>query len=814
MKSSEEIFNQKTNYRDLIFKLWRHKTWFAISLFFFLAASALFVKMSTPVFRNSTMLLLKESERNAFLRSQDMMQGFGLFGGNQNVENEVGILTSYSTIFDATNQLNLEVAFYTEEYMFGGLIKHSFFKEYEEIYTTQPLKISIDKSSLQFIDLPYYFTILNGEELTIEAEGSNVLIYDYLNDNVIGIEPYVKISGKFKFGEEIKGQNYSFKVHLKKGNNFLPTEKKAFFAFNSPSFLTLKYMDKLKANITSRTSSLVVISLDGENKYKITDFLNTMSDVYLQKNLEKKNRIAINTVKFIDSQISEVSDSLNYAESKLQSFRTSNRVMDISYQGQQSLERMSQLERERAVLIMQQKYYAYISEYFEKSKDLSDLVAPSSMNVQDPLLNQLIAQLIALSSERSNLLKQGNIKNLRLNTIEIQIDNLKRTINENIQSNAATTEIALQDINNRSARISAEMARLPSTERQLFGFERKFKLNDAIYTFLLQKRAEAQIARASNAPDYEIVDPARYITAYQIFPKNKLVLVIGFLLGLVIPFSIIVLRDFLNTKILSRKDLEAITSIPILGHVLHHDGKEKIVFSETFSSPVSESFRSIRTNLQFYASEANKQLIVVTSSYSGEGKSFVSQNLASVYALIGKKTLLIGFDLRRPKLFQDFNLSNSKGISTALIGQSTISDIIQKTSISNLDFIAAGPIPPNPLELIASAKTEKLINDLKDIYEYIIIDSPPIGIVSDGFLLMKFADANIFVVRQGYTTKDALATNINQLIQKNIPHVSLVINDVKLKSFSYDMGYDYSYYEETKKKEPFYKRLFSKSTKE
>jgi len=416
------------------------------------------------------------------------------------------------------------------------------------------------------------------------------------------------------------------------------------------------------------------------------------------------------------------------------------------------------------------------------------------------LLNQMISQLITLNSERTNLLNQGNVKNLRLNTIEVQVSNLKKTILENILSNAATTDIALQDINNRAAKISSTMSRLPSTERQLFGIERTFKLNDAIYTFLLQKRSEAQIARASNSPDYEVIDPARHVTTSLIYPKKTLNYIIAILAGLVLPFVIIVLGDFLNMKISSKKEIENLSSFPIIGHVFHNDTKNKIVITEVTNSPISESFRSIRTNLQFYSRGIDKQVILITSSYSGEGKSFIAQNLASVFALFGKKTLLIGFDLRRPKLYQDFNLSNKVGISTALINKASISEIIQPTLIQNLDFISAGPIPPNPLELIASDKTDIVFSDLKKIYDYIIIDSPPVGVVSDAYLLMKYSDVNLYTVRQGFTNKEAFTTNTKHMQQKNIPHVSIVINDVKARGMLYDYGYEYTYYAEEKKK--------------
>ena len=519
MDKTEEIFQQKTNYKDLVFKMWRYKWWFVLTTFVFVSTAYLFNKFSTPLFKNQTTLLLKESERNNFLASQNVMQGFGLFSNNDNIENEMAIITSFSLVNEVINQLNMETSFYQEEYIFGGHIKNDILLETRENYLYKPLHISIDKSRLQPIDTKIYFTILSKDEFILEAHGEGVMIYDYITDEVVNVVDKFSFKGKYKFGQTIDEEFLHITIHLNEEvNKGTPIPGRNYFSLNSPSFLTLKALSNLKVDQPSVTSSLVTITMSGDNRHKITDFLNALANTYLDNNLEKKNKIAINTVKFIDSQISEVADSLTYAESKLQNFRTSNRVTDLGYQGQQSLERLSRIEGERALLTMQKKYYDYIRDYFSDNTDLSDLIAPSSMNVQDPLLNQLIAQLITLNSERTNLLNQGNIKNLRLGPIEVQIANIKQTIMENIKSNAATTEIALQDLNNRAARISSEMSRLPSTERQLFGIERTFKLNDAIYTFLMQKRSEAQIASASNTPDYEVIDPARMITSYKTFP--------------------------------------------------------------------------------------------------------------------------------------------------------------------------------------------------------------------------------------------------------------------------------------------------------
>ncbi len=799
---SSEILQQKTDYKELFYKLYQHKRWFIISFIILIALAFLFNKFTDNVYKNQTTLLLQDQEKNKFLTGDNIMQGFGLFAGNQNIENEIGILQSFTLINDAIIQLNLETSFHQEKYLMGNALEFDFLKSDEEIYRESPIRISIDKSSLQPIDLPFYFRIIDDKKIKIEAFGTNVPLYSYIEDDVMLIADKVSINGVYNFEDEIKGDNFSFKIHLKSKDIASWSNKKTYFVFNNLNLLTLEYQSLISAVNTSKTSSLVVISMKGDNKYKISDFLNTLSNAYLDRNLEKKNRIAINTVKFIDSQISEVSDSLSIAESKLQNFRTSNQVMDISFQGQKSFEKMGELENQRALLLMQQKYYDYIRDYFDKNSDMSDLIAPSSMGVQDPLLNQLILDLIALNTERTNLLNRGNTKNLFLNNIEIQINNLKKTIKENISNNAATTLIAIQDINNRVARISSQMSRLPSTERQLFGIERKFKLNDAIYTFLLQKRSEAQIARASNAPDYEVVDPARHITSSVIYPKRSLNLIIAGIGGLLIPFIIIMISEFLNMKISSKKELESITDLPIIGHVFHNDSKNKIVITESSNSPISESFRSIRTNLQFYSKGKSKQVILITSSYSGEGKSFIAQNLASVFALFGKKTLLIGFDMRRPKMYQDLNLSNAIGMSTALINQASVAEIIQQTQVENLDYISAGPVPPNPLELIASEITDSVFSELKELYDFIIIDSPPVGIVSDAYLLTKHSDVTLYVVRQGYTHKEAFKNNINHLREKRIPNVSFVINDVKAKGLSYDYGYEYTYYSNNAKPLP------------
>jgi capsular exopolysaccharide synthesis family protein len=571
-------------------------------------------------------------------------------------------------------------------------------------------------------------------------------------------------------------------------------------------------MKRLQVEAVSQNSSFVNITFTGSNTAKVTDFLNALTRVYLEQNLEKKNRMALNTINFIDSQIQDVSDSLTLTESELQSFRSSHQVMDLNFQGQKTYEQMNQLQEQLANLEIQRQYFDYIRKYFNENKDVNDLAAPSAMNIDDVQINSLINQLMDLNSQRNKIVKGSATKNLFLKDIDTQIKNLKITILENINYSYNQLNIAIQNVNSRMSDLNKEIARMPRTERLLFGIERKFKLNDAIYTFLLQKKAEAQIARASNAPDYEVIDEAKYFMASQIAPRTTITYLIAIFLGLLIPLSYILARDFMNNKLVDPKDVEALTDLPIIGSILNNKMRSDTVIKDYPKSPIADSFRAVRTNLNFFAKGKEKLSILVTSSISGDGKSFCATNLASVYALFGKKTLLMGFDLRKPGLHLDFELTNDKGITSYLISEASISEIIQPTPIKNLDFIAAGPTPPNPMELIASEKTKDLFENLKDRYDYIIIDSAPIGAVADSFLLVEYVDVSIFVTRLNFTIKELISENLKNIERKSLSNFTVLINDFKLSKTSYGYVYHSKYYQQDTKSSRF-RWLFGKKKK-
>ena len=313
-----------------------------------------------------------------------------------------------------------------------------------------------------------------------------------------------------------------------------------------------------------------------------------------------------------------------------------------------------------------------------------------------------------------------------------------------------------------------------------------------MYTFLLQKRAEAQIQKASNTPDNELIDRPMYDDK-PIAPNNKLIWLLAIVLGIIIPALILITFNFLNTRITSEDELKNLTNLPISGHIPHSDAEfQKVVLFEPESS-VAEAFRSLRTRMQFFIKETKSPVILVTSSMPGEGKTFTALNLASAYSLTGKKTVLVGFDLRRPKLYPDFELHNDAGISTYLIGKHSLPEIIQPTENENLHLIAAGPIPPNPSELAASEKMIFLISQLREKYDMIIIDSAPIGTVSDSYPMASHADVTLLVIRHRKTLRNMLESTLEELKDNDIKGLSLIINDMDIRNVIYKYSYSYKY---------------------
>ncbi|MFO7477301.1 MAG: GNVR domain-containing protein, partial [Methyloceanibacter sp.] len=363
--------------------------------------------------------------------------------------------------------------------------------------------------------------------------------------------------------------------------------------------------------------------------------------------------------------------------------------MDL--QTKQVFEYLRELESEKAQLMVKSKYYSSLKNYVQSTSNIEDgMVVPSAMGIDDPLTSSLIQELSTLYNEKAELLLTSTEKNPSVKSLDTRISYIKSALLENIENIVINSNIAIKDINDRLSTLNDRISTLPQTQRELLGIQRKYQLTDNIYNFLQQRRAEAQITKASNIPDNEVVDRARLLDSSPVYPKKSLNYIIAIILGIILPVVYILGKDYLNDKIIERKDIETITSVPIIGHVIHSNRLSTIVVAESPKSSIAESFRSIRTNLQFITKGKPQMTVLITSDMVSAGKTFVSINLASIFALYGKKTVLLGFDLRKPKIYQDFGLSNTEGITSYLINKSSYENIIQHSFIDNLDIIMAG----------------------------------------------------------------------------------------------------------------------------
>lgn len=791
--------NNTPDLKAIILRFWKYKWFFFITIFTCLVFAFFYNKFAPTLYKNSIQMLIDIEENRGGGGRNERFQSIELVNETTNLDNELGKMHSFPLIKTALTELNFETSLHILESPFNiKPLQKLPYRVSREIYKEAPFEVNFYRSHKQLLDTKFFVSILSDSTYKLEIKGENANTYNYIDNKIKDKIKKIHRTKIYKFGEIVESEYYKFYLDLK-ANNFrvLPKTSRIYFRFHHMDYLTLYYLKNLQIEPSSPTSSLVNISITGNHYQKITEFLNQLAQVYINKDLENKNRQAKSTINFIENQISDVASSLNYTGSSLERFRSQNRIVDLDFQGQMLYETLNQLESDKASMLTQKKYYIQIKNYIQKNK-VSELMAPSSMNVNDPILNNLISRLTELNSDR---ITNGSVnqKNVYQESLNKRIENLKKTILENVSTSLKNIDISLEDINYRINKLTSDLSELPATELQLQSLQRRFELNDEIYTYLLTERAEAQIAQASNFPSYEIIDPARTLDYAKIAPKTRFNYILALLMGLLFPAAGIILGDFFNTRIRSVNDIENITNIPIISNIVHSKKDLKdLDLNANLHTLTSESIRTLRTHLQILNNNIN-QTILITSSSSNEGKTFSSINLAKGYAFLNKKIILVGYDLRKPILGEILNCSNENGVSSFLAGESNAEDIIQLTENSYLDIITEGPLAPNPTELIASARTKELLKYLRSHYNYIIIDTPPIGIVPDSKLLMNEADINLLIVRQNKTRKNELINTLKNLNNNQVANFYLVLNDFSPKTDQYNYMYRYYAHRHTKK---------------
>lgn len=782
---SQNNDEQSIDIKNIIYIFLSHWYLFAGGALIALVIGFLINRYTEDVFQSTGTVLIKED------RSVDpttIITGAS-FGNSQNMGNEIAILKSYTLVDRVVKKMNIEVTYFEK-----GRIAT------KELYKSAPFTVEIDRSVPQTVGLIYEISFLDENNISLKVKADHQKEYDFILCQTISNKAKrIDTIGNYTQGDWIDNGYNRMRIVFNENFDFA-RDKNRKMMFQINDYASLVRQMNFSVSPLNKQSSIASVITIGTNRQKIVEFTNALLNEYVNRGLEKKNIVSENTINFIDNELSGIQDSLTTAEIDLQDFRTTNDLMNLDAQTQQVLSSIRALEKEKAEMDVNLKLYKRLQSYIQlQIDDPENLAAPSTMGINDPLINKLVVDLVSLSQAKAVQVITLTEQHPTIIKMDEQILTYKRTLLETINNLVSNTQMSLAEIEKRIGKAETESRNLPHKQRQLIGYQRKFELNQNTYNYLMQRRAEAQILRASNTPDNEIIDEARLEKTFRIAPRSSMNYLIALILGLLIPALYLFLKDFFNVSVLDRKDVEKLTEFPIIGQIVETNSKDPLVVINSPKSPIAESFRSVRTNIEYITQGKPKSVILVTGDSQSVGKTFNSINTASIYALYGKKTVLLGFDLRKPKLFQEFGLNNNIGLSTYLSNKDTLDGVIQASGkIPNLDIITSGPIPPNPAELIASDKCNELFDKLKEIYDYIIIDTPPLGLVTDAFLLMRHSDVNLYIVRQGVTNKNIFGSIIKDIESRDIK-VNIILNGIKQEGGygyhygSYKYGYSYAY---------------------
>ncbi|MFN3755258.1 polysaccharide biosynthesis tyrosine autokinase [Flavobacterium sp.] len=671
----------------------------------------------------------------------------------------------------------------------------------QDVYGQVPFKVSVDKTKNQLLDHFIKVKMIsdNTFQITTSFESNNISVIQYQeNKKSMVTVPIGEFKKIYKIGQPINLPFLNCKLELANhnGENFGEEISVRFNSFDN----TVSYYKGLDVAIDEKAGSILKLGMDGTNKFRMVDYLNATVNVLIKRQLRNKNKFAENTINFIDKTLKDMEDQLKDSGEDLKNFSKTNNVLDIEEGGATYKNQLLSFDTQKDEVERKLAYLNTLKTYLKNSVDFSKLPAPTVVGIDEPNIVTNVSKLISLSIERTEL--AYSIKgDLYYERIDNEISSVKKALLENANSLKTALQYDLNLVNEKIQSLERQIRNLPENKQEWLKLSRKYNLSDNIYNTFLQKRSEASIVKAANLPDIQFIDPAKDVGGGLLGPKTSVNYVLAFFIGLLVPLVLVFFIFFISNSIQNIDDISSLTQLPLIGVVGVKHSETNLSVFERPKSALSESFRAIRSSLQFLYKKQSiegTKTLMLTSSVSGEGKTFCSINIATVFALSEKKTIILGLDLRKPKIFDDFNIQNDIGAVNYLIGQKTLDEVIQHTHVPYLDVITSGPIPPNPSELILGDSMKEMIMSLKENYDYIILDTPPVGLVSDALELAQFCDATLYIVRQNFTKKEMLTLLNNRTKRGELNNVSIIFNGYENKAkygvgYGYGYGYGYSY---------------------
>lgn len=762
----------------------RHKWYlFLISLILIAPLAWLYATYTQNYYETSGSILVKKQDFGSYEANEAFISDPRVIERSIILRDEISKIKSNDMIRQTLEKLPFNISYFTAEPFWPDFMKENWLNE---LYSEAPFTVVIDSSANQLTGLLVHIRINEAQQIQLDAEGEEISLYNYASDQFVKLIPAVSLHAILQPGELFHNDNFSFRILVK--DNMEPG-RDYYFQLHTPKAVVNHYRDFLSVSlpqVTKETEAtrVIQISLVGPEPNKSNIFLNELIDTYTANDLRSKNERGSHTINFLEKNVAEAEDSLTKAKLALQSFKANNSIVDINNSKLLSMDQLSTLVEEKNLLENKLSYYQRTLANLNQN-NANVLVAPSSVGVNDAIFEKLIIQYIELKSKAEIIINYDNKYNPLVEKIDGQLKSLRESIKDNLESYIKSIQISLYSVKRRLKELTYKMSTFPENEQQLVGLEKNVGYYQEKYDYLIKKRTDAELALATNRPDIEIIDSFETLDE-PVAPNKKLVYLFAVVLTMILPLGFIIPKYFLKKRLIDKNDLENHTEIPLLGMITHGAKNSKLVLNEPQSAFVAESFEYVRINLQYYFKDEFNKLIGITSSIGGEGKTFCSSNLACSFAGSGLRTLLIEADLRKPKLDTYFKKDTLYGLSDYLDRDIGYEKIVRSTHVPHLDIIFAGSSEGNPIKLLESQNMEELLDRVKRIYDKVIVDTPPVGLVADYLLLQRFFDINIFVVRNNYTDKDNIKA-INEIQENNsIKNINLLFNGVK--SFS---GYGY-----------------------
>ena len=733
---------------------------FVIALAIALGLAMLKNRRWIPTYYSQGTIVIKESGTYGGSASA-LMSGFGVDAGYKNVNNQMIMLGSYDLMSRVVDSL----PFLNVEYITQGRFKT------RQLYRQTPILVESKRLDPRAYGILY--------QILFEKDGTF---------RISSTDENIPLEVTAHYGEEINTPLFDITIWP---TEMMTNSGKVYFRFRTHESLVDEFMSRLQLSFVTEGSTVLALSLVSETPQRDCEFIDELAKIYLLQNLEQKNEVAENSIRFINEQLENLQSSLQVSEGAMTDFRQENKFVDVNSYAGQLMGRIAAYDQQAMELRLRETYFDYLIKYIHDNIEKDAVIAPTTMGVNEPMLMGLVQQLNDLRIQRGELTE----KNVYYAKYTKDIENVKTAIEEVVTSMRASLEIEKTDLDNRYKEVEKSIKQLPQKELQMVAIERNYRIDDNYYTFFLQKRAEAEIQKASNTPDNSIMDKARTTAIMNAKAKSKTTstyLIIGFL----IPMVLIILSELLNNKIRSPKDVVKLKMFRLIGTLRHAKNQNPTLVRASPRSSYAEMLRAIRTRIEFVLKRKDKMVICITSTESGDGKTFLSTNLAALYAMTGKKVLLVDLDLRKPNIHTKLGLENSVGVSNYLIGDCEEEDIYVHDTPFGFDFVRAGTIPPNPGELVHSDKLAQSIAKAREKYDYIIMDTSPIGLVPDAYAVIENSDLCLYVIRCMQTNKSFCKQTLEQMTEvvDKPEKVQIVLSDIPTEGrHSYGSGYGYGY---------------------